>query len=400
MRMSGICSAVCVVALACTGALAQVEEDARMLLEESTKAVRSVESASFHTKQYGTGLIAALVNMEADVKLYKRPGMAMVYSVDGTSKEMQGETRLHFATDASTVVWVDHDKKAVFERLARDKSARDQSNLDTGERIVPDFWKSPNPYANELKGGNLTIEKEEKVGKVDCVVVLSQGEDKAVRWFIGKEDKLPRKWHQSVFQNDREILSWTREVTDLEVNPGFTLADFTIETPEGYVRDVAQNVRENEALTNTKAPQEVGLPPGSVAPDFVQEDIDGVNLSLSGMTGENAVVLYFWSSRFKNSVRPLTELQEIYDSMVSQNVEFVALSCRELSDESPRNQWINKGIGFPLILDADELTQAYRVPGFPCICIVGADGRVARFFQGYPGKAELTEAIGAALPRD
>jgi len=60
------------------------------------------------------------------------------------------------------------------------------------------------------------------------------------------------------------------------------------------------------------------------------------------------------------------------------------------SDEKTAPDWWNKsGPGYPLVAKGDSIASDYKVAGYPSYYVIRPNGKVAAFFQDYPGSDKL-----------
>lgn len=102
------------------------------------------------------------------------------------------------------------------------------------QRIVLRDFAAPEPLADILKGGEIELKGETKVGEEDCREVYMKFPDTgAMIWAVSKKDMLPRKITRIVKGEEGEA---TTEliISDLVINPQYVRNPFEMICPDGF----------------------------------------------------------------------------------------------------------------------------------------------------------------------
>lgn len=121
------------------------------------------------------------------------------------------------------------------------------------------------------------------------------------------------------------------------------------------------------------------LKPGTPAPDFTLNDIDGKPVSLSQFKGKK-VVLVFWASWCPDCRAEVPELKAMMASRKAKDVVFVSISF-DRTLEALQNYVKDNQIGGYQLFDPagkkdSAVGAAYNVKWIPSLYLVGKDGKV------------------------
>ena len=121
-------------------------------------------------------------------------------------------------------------------------------------------------------------------------------------------------------------------------------------------------------------------------------DLDGNQVSIGQLKGEQLTVLDFWATWCKpcvKSIPRITELSRAYDEKI---VRFLGVN-----EDSPRNQGKVRpfaqsvGIQYTVLMDPDqEVMTELLVAAFPTLIILNANGKILYTHEGYTPGDEQT----------
>ncbi|MBL8764839.1 MAG: TlpA family protein disulfide reductase [Phycisphaerae bacterium] len=419
--MIGTCTrlAVGLVFLA-AATVSHAQDDGVAVLRESAAAIKALKGVTYKIKQTLDSPLGPS-GSEGEVKLLhdddggKGGGRGFKSLVIGNSKSSkQVEAKFHTMIAGEWATWIDDAQKKVFERRALQRTDADRM-AKSARILIPDFFTVPDPLATEMKAKKITVEGVGEVhGEVCHIVRVAQDERRFTTWFISSADHLPRKKEVRFSTGDKSA-GMTVELWDVKSNPELKDADLEIALPDGYskITDRGAEPLPAEPVTpltppaNPGDPASVAPPPvpppqppapprglkvGESAPAFELKGADGARVTLDSL-GPTVRVLYFWGTTFAKSAQAGPIIQDVHDKLSGKGVKVLGIACREKADKDPQDAMKNRGLSFPLALGGDDTAKAYGVRGFPSVCVVGKDGKVAAFFSSVPSKDELTKAV-------
>ena len=124
-----------------------------------------------------------------------------------------------------------------------------------------------------------------------------------------------------------------------------------------------------------RAPEVPAPIEGARAPDFTLPDLDGRQVSLSGLQGK-VVLLNFWATWCPPCEAEMPLLQEAYQAWGESGLVVLAVNFDEPAEEvcAFRDRL---GLAIPILLDEDGVVQRlYRVRGYPTSYLIDREGRV------------------------
>lgn len=405
MRMSMLTVACVSTALICPAVFAaEVDPEAKKILDEAAQAMRGYEGVTFKAKRSATGMLAPIVDSETSVKIWRPKGAkSATVMVDGRTKRPgESDKKQTFVFDGQKASWLDWDANKLLERPVGDIGYN--SELTIARQTFLEEWDMEKPFDREFTLGVLKKTGSDSVnGEVcDIVEATTAANDRNFTWAISAKDRLPRRFSRGT--GKAKIFDETLNITDVKTDVKLSAKDFEIAMPTGFVKD-SQLTPPPAAGTPVPAtpvvpaapvkPPEMGLPKGTAAPAINAKDTAGKEHSLASMKG-SVVVLQFWGPMFKPSVASLSKAAAVAEQVKGEKVAFVGVACREMTEGSAAKVWGEQKMAYPLIAAGDQIATDYKIAGFPSFVVVGADGNVAAFFQDFPGETQLKDAILAA----
>ncbi|NJO92744.1 MAG: TlpA family protein disulfide reductase [Chloroflexia bacterium] len=124
--------------------------------------------------------------------------------------------------------------------------------------------------------------------------------------------------------------------------------------------------------------QAIALPDLSAqtAKKYALNNLEGEEIHLSNIWGENLTVLDFWASWCKPCMKAIPELIKLSDEFAERGVNFIGIN-----EDSPRNSSKVKplafslGINYPILLDSDqEMMNDLLVNLLPTLLIFNKKG--------------------------
>lgn len=378
--------------LAASAASAQVDPEARAIIEEARDAWRALDSMAAEVSVAGTGAIGAMASPKVDASLImlrdpNNPGF-WLHRVTGSGL-MPGQkesTSFDAAWDPEQrrVTWIDHSEKVVNAAPRGSGSA-----FTIATAAVPAELVTATAFEEDLRGSKMVLENPVEVGGVMCDVVKVTHANgmSTVRWFIGRDDNLPRK-HANVFETGPVQGTIERTFAGVEANPRLRSVAFTIDQPEGYaLNEVATPTPieiqplEDTRLLETERSVNTVRSGRKQAMDFTLLDPDGISVALSEYRGQ-VVLLDFWGTWCLPCKKATPYLQKLHEDYVDKSVRIFGLACRERDRQAPIDYFAENELGYTLLLDADDVAKQMEVKGYPTYILIDANGGIIETWVG------------------
>ena len=117
------------------------------------------------------------------------------------------------------------------------------------------------------------------------------------------------------------------------------------------------------------------LKPGTPAPEFVLNDINGNAVKMSQFRGKT-VVLIFWASWCPDCRAEVPALKELQAKTDPSKVEFVSISSDRTVEAWKKYVAENEMGGVQLYKDKSKVSEDYHVKWIPSQYVIGPDGKV------------------------
>jgi peroxiredoxin len=117
------------------------------------------------------------------------------------------------------------------------------------------------------------------------------------------------------------------------------------------------------------------LKPGTPAPEFVLNDINGNTVKMSQFRGKT-VVLIFWASWCPDCRAEVPALKELQAKTDPSKVVFVSISSDRTVEAWKKYVAENEMGGVQLYRDKSKVSEDYHVKWIPSQYVIGPDGKV------------------------
>ena len=144
------------------------------------------------------------------------------------------------------------------------------------------------------------------------------------------------------------------------------------------------------------------LAPGSAAPDFALETLDGKKVALQDLRG-SVVLVDFWATWCVPCWKALKETQSIADWVAAEKLPvkvFAVNTLEQGSDAEEKSRrvaafWKSQRFTMPTLFDSNsEMFKAYASPGLPSMVVISPAGTILRYHEG------LFPEMGETLKRE
>jgi thiol-disulfide isomerase/thioredoxin len=422
--------------------------DGKHVFERAAETIRNAKGLRMDVRVVaeGANFEAYSPTSQGTLRMLRPEGETTGWLMRATGKGRQNPKSPEYDFDVAwtgrTTEWVDPDKKKVFLRpTAAGKDPR---------VTVANALKAPNivdarPYSKELGGASYTMEPRETVDGVECYVVsVSQSASKAsrVRWAIGVEDLLPRRF-ENIFEGGNIEGKLGMEFSGVKLAEDLTAEELKVVTPDGFERDVVEPPKpappapptplptpsggeptktepdgqkpEDEAAGEAGTKTDVLSPTPSapkpevkkeqkhefpaVAPDFELKTSKGEKVKLSDLKG-SVVVLEFSGSWCIAARAARAEMASLVSKLEGKPVKVFTLFVREKNPAEGGAFFDRQKYPWPVLLNADEAAKAFKVRAYPTFFVVGVDGSVVDVRESFVAGETMVEVgkkIGGAV---
>jgi thiol-disulfide isomerase/thioredoxin len=377
MRLTGLRLVGLVVGLAAPG-LAN-PPSAQDILRQSEVAISGLKAVRYQAHGEATGALALRVpKMDGTVTMIRVPtGENVKLRLEAqVVPPMQSQpVTLELASDGKKVTLAEHAAKVFIERDLPGGAAL----LNNAAPLLVSEFAAARPFEREAKAISLEHAGAEKVGDVDCDIVLAvfaQGGDE-VRWFLAKTDHLPRRV-QRILQTPMGQTTITTTLQTLDTQPQVKEDAFRLEKPAGF--------QDPPAGPPGGAGGEL-LPVGSEAPDWTLKDANGNAVTLKALRGK-IVLLDFWATWCMPCRQAMPGVQKLYEKYKDKPVAILGVNCYERGPSDPAGMIKKAGYTYPQLFNANEVATAYHVVGVPSFFLLGPDGKILMASSGYSADRE------------
>ena len=374
-------------------------DDAIRVLIAADEALGSARSLRAHVRVEHIGAVA-LDQPSLDVDLAARwEGQGWTFLLDGEATRPDAQTTEAFSllTGPEETRVIDHEARQVVVA-----SGGDAMGLLATEGVFPAvfwlvMWEGLITDQAIDGGGELPMAYAglRMVDGVECEVVRvdytrrqsEYGRLYDVWWFFDAATHLPVRAEVCLFRRDQNaygfnIVTFSGIDTEAEIGDG----DLALRVPEGYSEGA-----------HTPDPGFDGPRIGTVPPDWTLRDAAGRTHRLSEYRG-SVVVLDFWATWCGPCIAAMPALQEVHEAFANEPVHVLGLNVWD-DGADPAGFMEEMELTYGLLMEADEIAEAYQVQGIPTIYAIGPDGRVIyrALGAGPELEAELRGAIERAL---
>jgi peroxiredoxin len=304
-------------------------------------------------------------------------------------------------TDGRSINWIDWENRT---RPSRSAARPRSEHVQLAKSSWLEEMTMVEPFKRQLEAAeDLVYEGQEMVDDVRCDVArvrFPNGiED---RWFFAVDDNLPRKKITTASGGGVEF-STTIELSEVVINPELDRdAVFTVPCPEDFNcepdrlitsperrRAAGHGMQGMESRTPID-PSAAGIAAGLPAPDFDLERLDGERVRLSEARGDGIAVVVFWGSWVIGSDLFLPQVESLRADYEPAGVRVLAPTIKSKREDLAQIVRA-RGLGFDVLLDADDAARAFNVRLFPMFFVIDEHGRIVHVSRKYAPDTTLAE---------
>jgi peroxiredoxin len=118
---------------------------------------------------------------------------------------------------------------------------------------------------------------------------------------------------------------------------------------------------------------------GETAPDWQLKDAEGKAHSLSAYRGK-VVVMDFWATWCRPCSAVMPRMQKLHEKFADKGVVVFGVNSWENGDAISLMK--EKRYSYGLLLNGEEIAEAYKVATLPVVYVIGIDGRIIYCHEG------------------
>lgn len=165
--------------------------------------------------------------------------------------------------------------------------------------------------------------------------------------------------------------------------------DSKIEDTEKEEKDNDEDYKEEETVE-----KETGISIGSVAPNFILENLQGEQVSLDDYRGKT-VIVNFWTTTCPYCIKEMPDFQKIYSERKDTDFTILAVNIGE-SKATVNNFMKKNNYTFPVVFDKKgEVSYMYNITGVPTSIIIDGEGIVRGIRMGPMAYPEIKQRLDA-----
>jgi thiol-disulfide isomerase/thioredoxin len=349
------------------------------VLKKAQAAAKGLDALEYEAEFRCGGVMTSFLRDQAGkVTLARGSNAPPRLRLDATMlpADEKGSLTFQMASDGVMNYVIDHRKKRYVCADMHDSSA--VMGMPPTGLLMP-VLMSASPFREEMRAKSVTYEGTEKVGQVECHVVLVQyaGPDNSARWSFSTKDFLPRRVQRTVTMPNGRGTSGLL-LKSFKQNPPLSKELFRLPRPEGYT-------------TPTPASQPAKRKPrkllelGNDAPNWSLKTPDGRTVTLKGLRGK-VVVLDFWAIWCAPCRLGMPEFQKLHKQYRDKPVAVLGVNCNERGD--PIAYMKKHKLTYGLLLNGEKIMKAYQTHELPTLYVIGHDGKVLYADTGFPKEKE------------
>lgn len=396
------------------------------ILDASRDAIQELSglSAQFRMKGEGGSMFAdTLPSMNGQLFFGVHEELGRVIHCIGEIREQQSSPSqpidLLIASDRH--LWTDTQSRTINERPI---SSNTRGLPTAFSLVLLKSFVNDDPYANDANDAkSIDLLTQETVSGTLCDVIHIKrpkidsrtsraGKDAYTdaRWYIGVEDKLPRKV-EHITDAGLVKITLSFELTSTKVIQP-TQVQLDVTRPDGFTfkssmpKDQPSEPSDDEPADFIDAPvtprttKTTGLKPEPAAPRVkaapsysfsIQSGSDVNNASQEG----KVTVLYFWGSWCVPCKATSPLISQLAQELDSEMVDVFGLAIREADPDQTSTNFTQSAYQHTLVLDADSLVSSFKIRVFPTIVVVNRVGEIA-FQQSINKETSSQELVDSA----
>lgn len=404
-------------------------QNANEILDASRAAITEIGGFDAQFRMSGTGpsmFADTLPSMNGKIFLGTHSTLGRVVHAIGESKDKQTEPSkpLDALIGTDRFVWVDRSKQEIHEAPNRPGARGVPSAISL---IFIDTLLQSDPYAQDANGAvDITHAGQGEIGGVLCdQISIKRGKPTttarnsaqnytSVTWWIGSEDKLPRKVSRITGEGSFAI-TLSFEMSNLKVSQGSD-AQLDVNRPESFKListlpvskpgdgpgdGPGDETPQTDQGTTPAGPmtRETPEPNPSVArapraPAYAFTTSDSASISNDTQRGR-VTLLYFWGSWCAPCGQTSPLIDELGSAITDPAFDLFALGIREGDAVSAQQAFTSAYRSARVSINPEGIASVFKVRVFPTLVVLDRGGQIV-FQRSIERELNPTELVDAA----
>ncbi|MFK7883316.1 MAG: TlpA disulfide reductase family protein [Phycisphaerales bacterium] len=387
------------------------------VLEASNNAIANADGFGAQFRMFGEGgalIESTMPSMSGRFIFGRFSDTAVIHMLGEARDKKDGDPYpFDFTRTADKLTWTDDTEKTVFVRKAKPEP---RSMPGAARMIHMANMLDAEPFAKLLSiADSVQSEPSQSVAGVSCDVVLvgirknSGVSHTNERWFIGKEDRLPRRVEQltdvgikfSLITEMSGLQAQKQAPAMLDVRrpEGYRVDDQTVKNPGAMpaTKTANPNRIKKEGTQTTRKPTTrptPAEPTSRPAAMYSFTDEAGTAIDNNSQIGR-VTVLYYWGTWCVPCREVSPEISKIAERFANQNVDVFGLAIRERDPQAARDYMSEKNYQHRLVMGAESTVGAFRIRVYPTVVVIDAEGNFA--YKGAPSKVRSAEQLAGEI---
>ena len=397
------------------------------ILDAATSALAEISGFSANLTMRGEAgklFQDALPSMTGEIFFGSHTDLGRVIHAVGESKEQQTASPADFdmLISSDRYLWTDTTAKVINERSNTDSSRGALSALSF--TLIQAITQNE-PFAKDANSAQAIdiLEQQTIAGTLCDVIHIKRGEVTSsqrrsqsdshtdVRWYIGTQDKLPRRVDHITDAGlvkitliyelaNLQIIEPTQGMLDINRPADFPLRSrMPKETPDEPAEPAYQPPNQQISQPSTQSTPIVPASPRITnAPIYEMTTQAGAKISNTTQI-DRITVLYFWGSWCIpcNEASPL--VSELAQTFEGQPVDIFGLAIREADLDQTASDFLLTKYQHQLVPEGDALVSKFKVRVFPTIAVIDQAGVIVyqRSIDKVLTTTDLINATTAAI---
>jgi len=391
------------VAVLATGASPSVaqEQSANAVLEASVNALQEIPGFRAQFKMGGEGgamFKDTLPSMSGQLFFGTHPELGRVIHCIGEAKDQQTRPSkpIDILLASDRYIWTDNSEQTIYEKPISSSSRGIPSAFPL---VLMHSILIDDPYAKDADNAKtIDLLTQEVVGDVLCDVIhikknppsgrtSRSGKDTYTdaRWYIGADDKLPRKIEHITDAGLVKITLYFELSNFSVVEPPESMLDVT--RPTGFKfkssmpkvgepeeeQPVSRPVSENNNTPANPRPQP-NQPRTVFAPSFSITPAGQETVVTNSTQADRVTVMYFWGSWCIpcKDVSPL--VSAMADDFADEDFDAFAIALREANPSEVESDFEDQHDQLSLVIDDSGIASRFKARVLPTIVVIDRDG--------------------------